>query len=113
MTLVTLIRRLVLLSVFAVITSLAAAKTPSSALLVVSRSAGEHALQIADPLTMKVVGSMPIGGGGFPHEVAVSNDGKLAFVTNNSNKMSGSSEIPHGNYISVFDLAARKELRRI
>src|SRR5439155_3924744 len=53
----------------------------------------------------KVVGRVPTGEG--PHEVAVSTDGRLAFVGNY-----GSGQAP-GRTISVIDLAAQKELRRV
>jgi YVTN family beta-propeller protein len=64
----------------------------------------EGSLAIVDPATRKVLGRVPTGEG--PHEVVVSGDGKLAFASNY-----GSSN--PGNSISVIDLAARKELRRL
>jgi YVTN family beta-propeller protein len=100
------------LGTFAGITRLVAAQTPSPALLITIQDPGERALAIADPLTMKVVSSVPMVG--EPHEVAVSADGKLAFVTS---RMPGPSEEemtkPGNDYISVIDLAAQKELRRV
>jgi YVTN family beta-propeller protein len=117
---VTLIRRLVLfgafaLGTFAVFTRPAAAQIPSPALLITIRGPGEHSLAIADPLTGKVVGSVPIGGGGYPHEVAVSDDGKLAFVTvtNYGEGQRGDPEQIPDDAISVIDLAARKQLHRV
>jgi YVTN family beta-propeller protein len=53
----------------------------------------------------KVAGRVPTGPS--PHEVAASADGKLAFVTNY-----GTGPAP-GSTISVIDIAARKELRRV
>ena len=82
--------------------SAAAAQTPSGALIVLNKE--EAALVIVDPATKKVVGRVPTGEG--PHEVAVSSDGKLAFVANYG------AQTP-GQTISIIDLAARKELRRL
>jgi len=82
--------------------SAAAAQTPSGALIVLNKD--EAALVIVDPSTKKVVGRVPTGEG--PHEVAVSSDGKLAFVANYG------AQTP-GQTISIIDLAARKELRRL
>jgi YVTN family beta-propeller protein len=117
----TLIRRVVLLSALAVTTNLSAAQIPSPALLIVIRS--EHALAIADPQTMKVVGTVPLVAGALPHELAVSADGKLAFVTHSSlvagaliPSLTQTAENPQktpSDFISVIDLVARKELRRI
>src|SRR5262245_16854082 len=114
-----LIRRVILLGAFAlgtfaVVANLAAAPTPSPALLITL--VGDHALAIADPLTGKVVGSVPIVGGGYPHEVAVSDDGKLAFVSNTNYGRVEPLEAPEhipADFISVIDLAAQKELRHV
>jgi YVTN family beta-propeller protein len=64
----------------------------------------EGALAIVDPVSGKVVGRVPTGEG--PHELAVSSDGKLAFVGNYGGRTPGSS-------ISVIDIVAQKELRRV
>jgi YVTN family beta-propeller protein len=80
----------------------AAAQTTSGALIVLNKE--EAALVIVDPTTRTVVGRVPTGEG--PHEVAVSSDGKLAFVGNYG------AQTP-GQTISIIDLAARKELRRL
>lgn len=113
---ITMIRPFAMVGAFAVITTLAAAQTPSPALLVTGNSKSEHALVIVDPRTNKVVGRVPIvGPGGHPHEVAVSADGKLAFVTN-MNAESDTVVIPEGissDFISVIDLVAQKEVRRV
>ena len=82
--------------------SAAAAQPPSGALIVLNKE--EAALVIVDPSTKKVVGRVPTGEG--PHEVAVSSDGKLAFVANYGAQTAGQT-------ISIIDLAARKELRRL
>ena len=79
----------------------AAAQVPSPALLVVNK---EGSLAIVDPATRKVLGTVRTGD--TPHEVAASADGRLAFVANYGGAMPG-------NTISVIDLAARKELRRV
>jgi YVTN family beta-propeller protein len=57
-----------------------------------------------DARTSQFVGRVPTGEG--PHEIAVSADGKLAFVANYGAQTPGST-------ISVIDIAARKELRRV
>jgi YVTN family beta-propeller protein len=120
-----LIRRMALLGTvalgaFAVLARLTAAQTPSPALLISIEglSPTERALEIADPLTNKVVGSIPLGG--IPHDVAVSPDGKLAFVSINVSKGKGMGPSlqngplkPSPDYISVIDLATQKELRHI
>lgn len=65
----------------------------------------ENTLAIVDPTTLKVVGRVVTGVG--PHEVAVSSDGRLAFVANYGTKETV------GSTISVIDIAARKEIRRV
>jgi YVTN family beta-propeller protein len=62
-------------------------------------------LVTVDPASGKVLGRVPTGEG--PHEVAVSADGRTAFVGNY-----GGAQGP-GSTISVIDLAAMKELRRV
>jgi YVTN family beta-propeller protein len=79
----------------------AAAQTPSPALLVLNK---EGSLAIVDPESRKVVGRVRVGES--PHEVAASEDGKLAFVSNYGSATPGRS-------ISVIDLAAQKELHRV
>jgi YVTN family beta-propeller protein len=64
----------------------------------------EGSLAIVDPATRKVLGRVPTGES--PHEVVASTDGKLAFTSN----YGGATP---GNTISVIDLAAQKELRRV
>src|SRR5580700_10190367 len=82
-----LVRWVVLLSTFAlgaavVVPKMEDAATPSPALVVVVRGTGYQGLEIVDPKTNKVVKSVPIGPGANPHLVAVSDDGKFAYVTN-------------------------------
>src|SRR5258708_4167683 len=85
-----------------VLAAAAAAETPSTALLVLNKEEG--ALAIVDPVSGKVVGRVPTGEG--PHEMTVSSDGKFAFVGNYGSRTPGNS-------ISVIDLVAQKELRRV
>lgn len=72
--------------------------------LLVLNKADDH-LAMVDPATGQVMGRVRTGE--QPHEVAVSADGRYAFVTNY-----GTEDRP-GNTISVIDLAARREIRRI
>ncbi len=84
-------------------------QTPSAAagvgrewLLVLNK--GENTLAFIDPASMKVAARVAVGEG--PHEVAVSRDGRTAYVSNYG------AQKP-GNSISVIDVAARKEVRRV
>ena len=78
--------------------NVAAAQTPSAArLLVLLRNAS--ALAIVEPASGKVLGRVPVGRD--PHEVAVTPDGRMAFVASPSEG------------ISVIDVPAMKELRRV
>ena len=76
----------------------AAAQVPSPVLVASLRSADMMA--IIDPVARKIIGRVPTGDD--PHGVAISQDGRLAFVV-----------CLMGDSISVIDVAARKELRRI
>jgi len=80
-----------------------AQETPSPALLVLHK--GENAMAIIDPATGKKYGHVPTGQD--PHELAVSADGKLAFASNYGGGPQG------GNTLSVIDIEARKEVRRV
>lgn len=79
-----------------------AAQTPSPALLVLDKE--DNMLSIIDPATLKTVVRIPTGEG--PHEIAVSDDGKLAFVANYGARTAG-------NTLSVMDLLAQKERHRV
>ncbi len=81
-----------------------AQETPSPALLVLHK--GENAMAIINPASGEVVGHVPTGQD--PHELAVSDDGKLAFASNYAGPGPRG-----GNSISVIDIAARKELHRV
>jgi len=83
--------------------SISSARIDQGALLVLNKS--ENTLAIIDPSTLKVVARVPTGEA--PHEVTVSADGRLAFVSNY-----GTGDRP-GNSLSVIDIAARKELKRV
>jgi len=80
---------------------LAQTKTPRPALVVLEKD--DNDLAIVDPATLKIVGRVPTGP--IPHEVAVSEDGKIAVATNYG---------PHqdGTTISVIDLETQKEIHR-
>ena len=78
------------------------AQTPSTALLVLNKE--ENLLAIVDPQAGRVVGRAPTGEA--PHEVAASADGNIAFVANYGARDPGST-------ISVIDVTAAKELRRV
>ena len=71
---------LVLFALFAV-AGVSAQEMPSPALLVLHK--GENDMAIVDPISGKVVGRVPTTGQD-PHELAVSDDGKLAFASNYS-----------------------------
>jgi YVTN family beta-propeller protein len=78
----------------------AAAARPT--LLVLNKA--ENTLAVVDATTMQVVARVATGEG--PHEVVVSADGRTAYVSNYG------AEKP-GNSLSVIDLAARKEVKRV
>lgn len=82
---------------------LCAASAAADTLLVLNKR--DATLAFVDLTTMKVIAKIPTGEG--PHEVAVSDDGKIAVVCNY-----GTGPNP-GSTLSVVDVAARKELRRV
>jgi YVTN family beta-propeller protein len=92
----------ILLAIFAYCIMAIAAQAPRPLLIVLSKP--EAKAQLIDPATKKVLAEIATGTG--PHEVTVSADGKLAFVANYGDQTPGES-------ISVIDLAAHKELRRV
>ncbi len=79
-----------------------AGPAPAQTLLVLNK---EGSLAIVDPAAKKVLATVRTGD--QPHEVAVSADGRLAFVSNY-----GGGAAP-GKTISVIDLAARREIHRV
>jgi YVTN family beta-propeller protein len=81
-----------------------AQESSAPALLVLHK--GENAMAIVDPASGKVAGRVPTGQD--PHELTVSDDGKLAFASNYA------APGPRGgNTLSVIDIAARKEVHRV
>ncbi|HEY8561114.1 MAG TPA: beta-propeller fold lactonase family protein [Pyrinomonadaceae bacterium] len=72
--------------------------------VLVALNKNEASLTIIDPQDMKVLGKVPTGDG--PHEVVIAADGRTAYVANYGAQTPGSS-------LSVIDLDAKKELRRV
>lgn len=64
----------------------------------------DAALAFVDPESGKVLSRVPVGEA--PHEIAVSSDGTLAFVSNYGSRTPGTT-------ISVIDVPGRKESRRV
>jgi YVTN family beta-propeller protein len=95
-------RTALLLLLITISLTLFAAELPRPLLLVLNKPEGK--LLLVDPAVRKVIGEVATGNG--PHEVTVSADGKLAFVANYGDQTPGDS-------ISVIDLEAKKELRRV
>jgi YVTN family beta-propeller protein len=75
----------------------------SGRLLVLNKE--EATFVIVNPDSGAILGKVPVGEG--PHELITSTDGKYAFASNY-----GSGPAP-GHTISMIDIAAQKELRRI
>jgi YVTN family beta-propeller protein len=82
----------------------APAQASKAAPLLLVLNKAENTLAVVDPATLKVVARVQTGEG--PHEVVVSADGRTAYVSNYG------AQKP-GNSISVIDLAARRETRRV
>lgn len=78
------------------------AQGQTGTLLVLNKE--EATLAIVDPATGRVTGRVATGEG--PHEVVASDDGALAFASNYGTQTPGST-------ISVIDIKAAKELRRV
>jgi YVTN family beta-propeller protein len=74
-----------------------------SALLILNKI--ENTLAIVDPVTLRVLGKVSTGEG--PHEVVASADGRTAYVANYGTQQKV------GNSISIIDIAARKEIKRL
>ena len=83
---------------------LACAQVASADTLLVLNKA-DATLAFVDPASLQVITKIPTGEG--PHEVAVSTDGRIAFVANY-----GTGPNP-GSTVSIVDVAARKELKRL
>ena len=93
-----------LLSIICLCAGLRVDDTPRSALLVLEKA--QNTLIILDPGALKIVGRVPAGND--PHEVAVSDDGRTAYISNY-----GAFGGIGGNTISVVDLVAQKPLPAI
>ena len=110
------LRAVVSIGALVVAATLAPAQTPSTARLLVllkggppdATWAGGGALAIVDPMTGKEVGRVLTGENA--HEVTVSDDGKLAFLT--AGVING-TDAGRRRFIYVIDVAARKEVRRV
>lgn len=80
----------------------------ASADLLIVLNKSDHEAALVDPASLAVVGRLPTGRG--PHEVAVSPDGRLAYVTNYGMYAvfkDGERQNEPGNTITVLDLAGR------
>ncbi|MCB1024248.1 MAG: beta-propeller fold lactonase family protein [Acidobacteria bacterium] len=76
--------------------------TSDSALLILNKE--EATLVMVDGETLEIIAKIPTGD--FPHEVAVSADGKTAYVANYGNQTPNNS-------LSIIDLVGKTELKRI
>ena len=94
------VRGAVVLCALLFMSEFAVAQTPSPTLLVLEKS--DNMLAIVDPASLQIVARVPAGPD--PHEIVVSPDGKLAYISNYGGNDSTL------NTISVVDLAARKTL---
>ena len=95
-------RLLPVLALTALAHSSVAAQAPGPRLVVLNKE--DATLVTVDPASGKVLARVPTGEA--PHEVAVSEDGKTAFVGNYGAQTPGST-------ISIVDLTAMKETRRL
>jgi YVTN family beta-propeller protein len=86
-----------------VLALLLSAAAHASTLLVLNKL--DSTLSFVDTATSKVISTIPTGEA--PHEVQVSADGRMAIVTNY-----GTGPKP-GSTLSVIDVAARKEIKRL
>jgi YVTN family beta-propeller protein len=85
--------------------TLQAADTPANALLVLEKA--QNSLVIVDPASLTIVARVPVGDD--PHEVAVSDDGRTAYISNYGGGRGGGA----GSTIAVVDLTAQKPLAPI
>ena len=92
-----------LISAFITLAVFHATAQSSGRLLVLNKE--DATLAIVEAASGKVLGTVPTGEG--PHELVVSGDGKFAFASNY-----GTGPAP-GHTISMIDIAASKETRRI
>jgi YVTN family beta-propeller protein len=83
--------------------TLAAQSPPAGRLLVLNKE--DATFVVVNPESGAILATVPVGQG--PHELVASSDGKFAFASNY-----GTGPAP-GRTISMIDIAAQKELRRI
>ncbi len=77
-------------------------QSQSGRVLVVNKAS--HSVSVVDVATLRQTAEIPVGKG--PHELAVADDGKIAYVANYG--------VPaYGHTISVVDITAGRELRTI
>jgi YVTN family beta-propeller protein len=79
--------------------------TPASTSRLLVLNKEDATFAVIDPTAGQVLGTVPVGQG--PHELVASPDGKWAFASNY-----GTGQAP-GHTISMIDIAALKEVRRI
>jgi len=92
------------LTLLLVLIATSSASQPAQGGRLVVLNKEDATLVTVDPGTGKILGTVPTGDG--PHEVTVSDDGRMAFVGNY-----GGAQGP-GSTISVIDLTTMKETRR-
>lgn len=99
-------RKLLLTVIFGLffIVNAAAQKQADSVILVISKN--DRTLSFIDPSQVKEIAKIPIPGG--PHELAISADNRFAYLANYYQ-----ADEKLGRSISVVDIAARKEIKRI
>jgi YVTN family beta-propeller protein len=93
-----------LLSTICICAGLQIGGAPTSVLLVLEKA--QNTLVIVDPVALKILARVPAGND--PHEVAVSDDGRTAYISNY-----GGFGGLGGNTISVVDLVTQKALPAI
>jgi YVTN family beta-propeller protein len=91
-------RQAAIVCVLLLMTIVPRAQAPSATLLVVNKT--DATLSIINPRSGETIGRVPTGAN--PHEVAASPDGRIAITTDYV-----------GNSLSVIDVAARREIRRV
>jgi YVTN family beta-propeller protein len=85
-----------------IVVLMAACHAQKSTLLVLNKADNE--LAFVDPESLRILGKVPTGVG--PHEIAVSADGKTAYVANYGNQQPGNS-------LSIIDIGRRAAIRKV
>lgn len=93
-----------LLALVCVCAGLGVGRAPVSELLVLEKA--QNTLVIVDPVALRILARVPAGND--PHEVAVSDDGRTAYISNY-----GAGSGFGGNTITVVDLVSRTQLPAI